>query len=278
MSPTIRDLVISKESVKIPDYNRDLRQLLPPKTKKMDKKKTLVLDLDETLVHAKFDKKIEGTPDHCFTIKINNTNLLTHLWVRPGAQDFIFEMSKYYELVIFTASRPAYADKVIDIIDPKKLISHRLYRNSCSEHSVIKEDGSKTAFYVKDLSRLSRFIDDIIILDNSPYAYIYQKENGLPIKSWIGEEGDSELFKYINMLKMIAKFGIDFKYTLLNIVKDDLTLDHDKFAEIINSAIAKPSYARKTKDYRNSYFSKSPTKNKLSIGIETSQEDEYLQT
>lgn len=130
MNPTIRDLINSKKSVKIPDRNRDLKQLLPPKIKKMEKKKTLVLDLDETLVHAKFTEKVEGTPDHSFTIKINNTELPTHLWIRPGAEDFIVEMAKYYELVIFTASRPTYADRAIDIIDPKNLISHRLYRDS----------------------------------------------------------------------------------------------------------------------------------------------------
>ena len=278
MNPTIRDLINSKESVKIPDHNRDLKQLLPPKIKKMEKKKTLVLDLDETLVHAKFTEKVEGTPDHSFTIKINNTELPTHLWIRPGAEDFIVEMAKYYELVIFTASRPTYADRAIDIIDPKKLISHRLYRDSWSEHFVTKEDGSNTAFYVKDLSRLSRFIDDIIILDNSPYAYIYQKENGLPIKSWTGEKKDSELFKYINVLKMVAKFEIDLKYTLLNIVKDDLSIDHDKFADIINSAIVKPNYAKKTKDYRHSYFSKSPRKDRFNLGSENSQDDDYFKS
>lgn len=37
-------------------------------------------------------------------------------------------MSKYYELVIFTAALQDYADFILDIIDSKKLIASRLYR------------------------------------------------------------------------------------------------------------------------------------------------------
>ena len=148
-------------------------------------------------------------------------------------------MSKYYEIIIFTASIPIYANKVIDIIDPDKLISHRLFRSSWVEHKSINANGDPTSYWVKDLSRLSRFIDDIIILDNSPSAYIYQKENALPVKSWTGQPDDCELYLLASLLKMVAKFGLDFKYVLLNVVGSDLSVDHDKFGEIVNSAISK---------------------------------------
>lgn len=57
-----------------------------------DRVYTLVLDLDETLVHfADFGA---------------NCNLL----IRPGCSEFLKELSKYYELVIFTAATQDYAD------------------------------------------------------------------------------------------------------------------------------------------------------------------------
>ena len=37
-------------------------------------------------------------------------------------------MSKLYEIIVFTASQKLYADKVLDLIDPKNRITHRLYR------------------------------------------------------------------------------------------------------------------------------------------------------
>lgn len=118
----------------------------------------------------------------------------------------------------------------------------------------------------------------MIIIDNSPSAFIYQKENGLPIKTWTGDKTDCELYLYINMLKMTAKFDLDLKYVIFNVVKDDLTVDHEKFAEIVNSAINKPDYAKRTRDYRRAHYSRSPSKGRKPF-LETRQEDEdYFQT
>jgi RNA polymerase II subunit A small phosphatase-like protein len=245
------DQIFTRESVKIPDQNKDLKQLLPPQSKNYRGRKTLVLDLDETLVHAKFLDSVENKADHFFKINFKNKMLSVQLYIRPGAQDFIREMAKQYEVVIFTASRPAYANKVIDIIDPDNLVAHRLFRDSCSEHHIIDQDSKgKTLLWVKDMSRLSRYIDDVVIIDNSPSAYIYQKENGMPIDSWTGDQDDSDLYKYLNIFRMIAKFNIDLKYIIINIVKDDHSIDHGKFADIVNAAISKDNFAKKTKEYR----------------------------
>lgn len=48
--------------------------------------------------------------------------------MRPGTQQFLREMAKHYEIVIFTAATQSYADWVLNEIDPNKYISHRLYR------------------------------------------------------------------------------------------------------------------------------------------------------
>jgi CTD small phosphatase-like protein 2 len=61
-----------------------------------DKVYTLVLDLDETLIH-----NVEYGQESFFL-------------VRPGCEDFIKEMAKYYEIVIFTAALQEYADQVVD--------------------------------------------------------------------------------------------------------------------------------------------------------------------
>ena len=55
------------------------------------KKLTLVLDLDETLIHFKMDERDESK------------GLLR---LRPGLFEFLDSMEKYYELVIFTAATP----------------------------------------------------------------------------------------------------------------------------------------------------------------------------
>lgn len=59
--------------------------------------------------------------------------------------------------MIFTASQKLYADKVLNLLDPKKRIAHRLYR----EHCIVI---NKT-YYLKNLKILGRDLQDIIIVD-----------------------------------------------------------------------------------------------------------------
>ena len=66
-------------------------------------------------------------------------------------------MSKLFEIVVFTASQKLYADKVLDLIDPKHRISYRLYR----EHCVVI---NKT-YYLKNLKILGRDLTQTIIVD-----------------------------------------------------------------------------------------------------------------
>ena len=56
--------------------------------------------------------------------------------MRPYAEAFLEEMSKYYEVVIFTAAMPDYANFILDLIDKKKVISYKLYR----EHTYVKDN------------------------------------------------------------------------------------------------------------------------------------------
>ena len=68
----------------------------------------------------------------------------SHFLIRPGCFEFLEEMAKFFELVIFTAAMQDYADSVLDQIDPNKIIKHRLYRQHTSPHGhLIAKDLSK---------------------------------------------------------------------------------------------------------------------------------------
>jgi RNA polymerase II subunit A small phosphatase-like protein len=153
--------------------NEDQEYLLGPQRRNDIGKKTLVLDLDETLVHSSF-KPIEN-PDIVLPVEIEGSICNIFILVRPGVSQFLKKMHKHYELVIFTASLSKYADPLVDILDPEKMCSYKLFREHCTFHN--------NAF-VKDLTRLGRGMKDVIILDNSPIAYMFQPENAMPILSW----------------------------------------------------------------------------------------------
>ena len=95
-----------------------LKSYLPPKDWDSPEY-TLVLDLDETLIHFT-DKKRANADIHHHPEEYFN--------IRPYCQKFLQEMSKHFELVIFTAATQEYADWILDQIDLWGWVSHRLYR------------------------------------------------------------------------------------------------------------------------------------------------------
>lgn len=112
--------------------------------------------------------------------------------VRPGAEDFLEEMGKHYEVVIFTAALQDYADWVLDELDASKVIKHRLYRQHALPY------GSN---YIKDLTRIGRPLSRMIIVDNLAENFQLQPENGIMIKSWIGDPHDTALYELAPILK-----------------------------------------------------------------------------
>ena len=172
-------------------YRYKTTNLLPPKS---SDKKTLVLDLDETLVHSGFIP-FDCPSDLIIQIELENEIHDIHVLVRPYVKEFLEQMSKRYELVIFTASLSKYANPLLNIIDKKGYVPFRLFREHCTLIN--------TAF-VKDLKRLGRDMKDIIIVDNSPVAYALNQYNGFPITSWFDDKNDFELLKIIPILEFLS--------------------------------------------------------------------------
>ena len=172
------------------------KYLLPEKN---SNKKTLVLDLDETLVHSigTIPSDSNDIPQSDFTIKVPQINSShdVHVMVRPHVEEFLERMSKRFELVIFTASISKYANPLLNIVDKMGYVPFRLFREHCTLIN--------TAF-VKDLSLLGRDFKDIIILDNNPTAYSLNHYNGFPIKSWFDDKNDDELLKICPILEFLS--------------------------------------------------------------------------
>ena len=74
-----------------------------------NKQKTLVIDLDETLVHSYFEKEPPYKPDISYDIEIAGITIHISTLIRPGTYQFLEKLSNIYEIVIFTASLSQYA-------------------------------------------------------------------------------------------------------------------------------------------------------------------------
>ena len=193
--------------------------LLPPQS---SNKKTLVLDLDETLVHSQFMTFSEPS-DVVIKIEIENEIHDIHVMVRPGVKEFLEKMDKLYEIVIFTASVSKYADPLLDIIDKKGYCPFRLFREHCSLINTT---------FVKDLQRLGRDLKNIIIVDNSPLSYSLHPENGLPILTWFEDKEDRELYSIIPVLVFLSTVP-DVRDFIPKFVGKDNKINYEKANEIM---------------------------------------------
>ncbi|CAH2034382.1 unnamed protein product [Thlaspi arvense] len=152
-----------------------------------DMKRTIVLDLDETLVHSSMEPPVRVNVDFMVRIKIEGAVIPMFVVKRPGVDEFLERISKNYRVAVFTAGLPEYASQVLDKLDKNRVISQRLYRDSCTEIS---------GRYAKDLSLVARTdLGSVLLVDDNPFSYSLQPDNGVHIKQFVDDMEDQELLK-----------------------------------------------------------------------------------
>jgi CTD nuclear envelope phosphatase 1 len=140
--------------------------------------KTLILDLDETLIHS-MAKGSRMSTGHMVEVRLSASHappgsslgpthpILYYVHKRPHCDDFLRRVCKWYNLVIFTASVQEYADPVIDWLEQeRKFFSGRYYRQHCTY---------RHGAYIKDLSMVEADLRRVAILDNSPLSYLFHQ-------------------------------------------------------------------------------------------------------
>ena len=182
-----------EENLVILEYQKN--KISPPFLKTPNEKKyTVVLDLDETLVNV-------------------NQNGICNL--RPGLFSFLNAIKPYYEIISFTNGAKSYSDLIIKQIEARnQYFDYNLYR----EHSFLcgKE-------FLKDISRIGRDMKKIIIVDNISNNFKLNPENGIQIAPYFGEysKNDTVLFELKKLLVMFHKLEYeDLRVAIKNYAKD----------------------------------------------------------
>jgi hypothetical protein len=145
--------------------------------------KTLVLNLNKTLISYHYSL-------------LSGFEILK----RPGLTTFINELSKYYEIVLFSNEDNSFVEDIANKLDPtREKIKFRLGKESLHYYK------GKS---IKDLDYLNRNLNDIIVLDYDLDNVKKHPENTIIIPEFNGDGKDRELLFAIAFLKEMAKQNV----------------------------------------------------------------------
>ena len=192
------------------DYNKTQNKKYYLPAIKDDKEFSLILDLEDTLIHSKRDFN--------FRKKLNLCNINKKIIIlRPFLFEFLEEMQTIFELILFSSNTPEYVNPIVNKIQKdKKYFDFVLYRH----HITLDDEGNN----VKNLEFLGRDLKKVIIIDDIPRYFKLQKENGINIKPFYGNENkDGNTLKILGeILKRIRKDADESK---------DIRISLNKFRE-----------------------------------------------
>jgi mitochondrial import inner membrane translocase subunit TIM50 len=142
--------------------------------------RTLVIDLDNTLVHSSYSRQ--------FGWRVAK---------RPGAEAFLAYLSSLFEIVVFTDGLSSYADPILNKMDPNRYyISYRLYRPETKyEHGT----------HIKDLAPLNRDLSRVILIDHDPARFKYHPENSIQVPKWTDDPTDTALLDLVPFLEDLVQ-------------------------------------------------------------------------
>ena len=189
----------------------NITPFLPPIDSKY--KYTLVLDMDETLIHFFF------------------THINGMFFVRPFCFDFLNELNDLYEIITFTAGTKDYADMILNQLDiNNNIFKYRLYR----QHITISELN-----IFKDLDKIGRDLSKTIIIDNLRDNFKMHPNNGIFIKTWTSDINDIQLRDLKKILKDIVKYNVDDVREIILKMNDEIRISKNVINPYSNIDISK---------------------------------------
>lgn len=152
---------------------------LPPAYAGAPMSRTLVVDLERTLIYSTYSRATGW-----------------RVAKRPGAEAFLAYLASFYEIVVFTSALNSYADPILDRLDPNGYVAHRLYR---------AETHYRMGTHVKNLGALNRELERVVVIDHDPKHVAMQPDNAIIIPEWTGDPGDTALLDLIPFLESMVK-------------------------------------------------------------------------
>ena len=176
-------------------------------------KTLLILDLDETLIHATEVPLPDLTPDLVLWKQY-------YVYKRPFLEEFIQICQQYFELAVWSSASSDYVNKIVKAVFPKdiplafvwsrKKCTYTTYPINYLEASGLAYDHySLPRVWFKKLEKVKKLgyaLSKILIVDNSPEKLFYNYGNAIYVDDFMGDTNDQELMllsKYLPTLHAV---------------------------------------------------------------------------
>ena len=158
-------------------------------------KQLLILDVDETLVHADEKPLIRAADFRVGPF---------HVYRRPFIREFVAAVSEWFDLAVWSSASTSYvngvAENVFGVPNTLRFIwaSDRCTRRY---HAELQEQ-----YYAKNLSKLRKLgfeLERILMVDDSPEKLSQHYGNHIRIAPFTGNESDTELRDLLPFLESL---------------------------------------------------------------------------
>lgn len=159
-------------------------------------KSLLILDLDETLIHA-VDAPLEIQHD----FKAGPY----FVYKRPHLDQFIALVSSHFQLAVWSSSTPDYVAVIVDRLFSQDFeLQFQWGRDRCVQRY---HPEWQSSYWVKDLKKVKRAgydLDRVLIVDDTPRKLERNYGNAVYVRSFEGDQSDNELQQLAPYLMSLA--------------------------------------------------------------------------
>ncbi|KAK7200809.1 PTP1-interacting protein, 39 kDa [Novymonas esmeraldas] len=178
-------------------------------------KHTLVLDIDETLIHTYGMSRHDSANDKVHDPAVQGVTLVDyHVLLRPHLKEFLDEVHQLFEVVFWTAGTASYCCAVLDALEqqvmqlPRSFYSHvelakeSREANSSTNHTnfyaLSRTQTLEQQGYMKYLPMLGRKMGSVIMLDDNVRSFPLTPRNGIRIGAF--DPDDRVLQRYMHAI------------------------------------------------------------------------------
>jgi len=147
-------------------------------------RKLLILDIDETLVHARVTP-LERDEDFCVGEYF--------IYRRPGLDAFVAAMLEAFDVAVWTSSGESYAEQVLQRIFPAGALK---FVWSSRRRTTHRDWETGEPLSIKNLTKLRRrgyALETVIAVDDTPAKYLKSYGNLVTVREYVGDPADDEL-------------------------------------------------------------------------------------